>query len=117
MPGKGRVVLRDAPHPLPSHVRVGDPHIERIVADGNSGALHFRMAQGVMPVKEVMQLDTLAWHDFGCLVPRAGKRRHHELLIVEDTPMGARSTQLQTGHIRFTRRDAKWLMSILIVDL
>jgi len=31
--------------------------------------------------------------------------------------MGALSTELQTGHIRFTRRDAKRLMDALIVDL
>jgi len=100
---KGRVVLRHTSHPLALHVGVGDPHVEGIIAHGHLRPLDFWMAQGIMPVEEIVQLHPVAGHHLRCRVARAGAGRHQEILIVEDATMRPLPAESQAGHIGIAR--------------
>jgi len=58
-------VFGDALDPTLADIGVGDPGIERVVADRDLLLLNYRITKGVRPVEKVIQLDTPARRNFG----------------------------------------------------
>src|SRR5260221_372784 len=100
------VILRKTLHPLALAIGIGLADIKRIIADRNLRPFHLRMAQGIVPIIQVMELHPLAWDDQGGLFARAGKRFHHEILIVAHVPMGTLSIAIQTEEIGIARTES-----------
>src|SRR6266571_7352456 len=111
------VILRKTLHPLAPAIGIGRADIKRIVANRNLRPFHLWVAQGIVPIIQVMEFHPLAWDDQGGLFPRAGKSFHHEILIVEDTSMGALPKALQTEKIGVAWTLPKRLMHFLVVHL
>src|SRR5216684_5309613 len=111
------VILRKALHPLAPAIGIGSADIKRIVANRDLRPFHLRVAQGIVPIIQVMELHPLAWDDQGGLFARTGKRFHHEILIVADMPMGALPKALQTEKIGVAWTLPKGLMHFLVVHL
>ena len=84
-------MLGMAVHPASADKGVGRTRVEGIVANRNGLALDFRVAKQVRPVEQVMDLNALARHDFGCTSGCGRQSGDEELSVVRDSTVYARS--------------------------
>lgn len=111
------VILGDALDPAMLDKRVGHPQIKGVIPDRHLGPFYLRVAQRVVPLGDVMELDATPPPDLGGPVVRAGTGEHQEGLIVGDAPVLALSALRQPGLIGIQRTLAQGRVFRLVVHL
>jgi hypothetical protein len=74
-------------NPLPVHKSIGDPHIKRIETHCDLLPLNLRIAKELAPVVHMMNLYTVAGHNFRRSLNGRGHGDNQELIIVRNHAM------------------------------
>src|ERR1700722_263934 len=96
-PLKSSEMLRSAYHPLAPDKRVCRSQIEGIVTHWDGVIFYAGFPKTVRPIVNMIDLHATANSNYGCSLWSRRKRRDHELLIIGNHPLRAKTACFKTG--------------------